>query len=149
MRTSGLSYGHLKPSYCRRWTFSGFGSNFEGDAKIFGMSKKFPRRPHDGAFSRWIRESFFPFVRPSWWHLVGSCSLRLLFVWSSVSSGHFFASRRQYDGNKKVPDCPKKATRLRETFALPSWSLRNKEIYSTLTSRSDQGVYEDDRLWVA
>ena len=53
---------------------------------------------------------------------------------------HFFYSRIQYDGNKKVPDCRRKATRLRETVALPSCSHQIKEIYSTMTSRSDNGV---------
>ena len=47
----------------------------------------------------------------------------------SSSSDHrchraFFASRRQYEGNKKLPDCLRKATRLREALAMPSCSHR-------------------------
>ena len=36
----------------------------------------------------------------------------------------FFISRRQYDGNKKLPDCLTKATRLRETLTISSCSHR-------------------------
>ena len=36
----------------------------------------------------------------------------------------FFASRRQYERNKKLPDCLRNATRLREALAMPSSSHR-------------------------
>ena len=39
VKTSGHSWGHLKPSYDRRWSFSGSGSNFVSGGKIFGMPK--------------------------------------------------------------------------------------------------------------
>ena len=41
--TSGHSWGHLKPSYDHRLSFSGFGNNFVSDGKIFGMPKKCPK----------------------------------------------------------------------------------------------------------
>lgn len=85
--------------------------------------QKIARRPCEGSFSCWIRVSILPFVRPSWGHLIKSCHLLFYFVWSSVPSG-IFASRRQYEGNKKLPDCLMKVTRIREALAMPSSNHR-------------------------
>jgi hypothetical protein len=84
--TSGHSWGHRLPSYDPRLNFSGSGSNFVSGRKIFGIpkTKKNARRHCEGSFSCWILMPILRFVRPSWSHLVKSCSLRLYFVWSSV-----------------------------------------------------------------
>ena len=65
----------------------------------------------------------------------------------SVVSG-IFASRRQYEENKKMTDGLGKTTRLREfeAIAMPSCSHR---IISTMKLRWDHGVGEDSRIWVA
>ena len=64
---------------------------------------------------------------PSWGHRDGILTDRAVFVFTSCDHRCYraiFDSRKQYEGNKKVPDCLRKATRLREALALPSWSLR-------------------------
>ena len=43
-----------------------------------------------------------------------------------------------------MPDCLKKATRLRETLSLPSCNHQIKEITSTMPSRWDHGVGEEE-----
>ena len=119
VKPSGHSWGHLKPSYDRRWSFSGSGNNFVSGGKIFGMPKNSRR-------TLWR----FIFVLNSCVHF----ALRKAIVMAScqiVSSScdhrchrAFFASRRQYEGNKKLSDCLRKATRLREALAMPSCSHR-------------------------
>ena len=89
--------------------------------------QKIARRPCEGLFSCLIRVSILPFVRPSWGHIVRSCHLRLYFVWSSVPSGIFRLAktiRRKHEGNTKLPDCLRKATRLRDALVIPACSHR-------------------------
>lgn len=76
--------GHLKPSFDRRWGFSGFGSNFVRGGKVFGMQNNCPK-----TLRRLIVEGI----------LYNSYHLRL-YLWSSVpldisftktiGSTHFF-----------------------------------------------------------
>ena len=109
---------------------------------------KIKKFPEDHTMVRFL-VGFVSSSDPSCGHRDGILSHRVVFVFSSCNHRcHrvLFASGNQYEGNKKLPDCRRKATRLREAFALPSWSPRIKEIYSTMTSRWDYGVYEDDRL---
>lgn len=109
--------------------------------------KKFPE---DHMMVR-FRVGFVNPSYPSCGHRDGILSHRVHFVFSSCDHQCLwvlFISRKQYEWNKKVPDCLRKAT-LRETFALPSWSPRIKEIFNMMTSGSDHSVYKDDWLKVA
>lgn len=82
--------------------------------------------------------SIFPFVRPSWEHLVKSYQLCVI----SGDIQHFFTSRRHADRIKNLPDWLKKATRLWKALAMPFCSnrftkrwYRDKTIVSTKTAK--------------
>ena len=63
--------------------------------------KKFPEDHTMVRFGVEFVSPSCPFLRPSWWHLVWSCRLRLLFMWSSVPSGSFRLTktiRRKQEG---------------------------------------------------
>ena len=113
---------HLIPSYDHRLSFSGSAGTSWALPKSLAC-QRIARRPREGSCSCWIRVSILPFVRPSWGYLIQSCHLRVNFVWSSVASG-MFAYRRQYEGNTKLTDGLRKATRLREAIAITSCSHR-------------------------
>jgi hypothetical protein len=86
--TSCHSWGHLLQSYDPRLNITSSGSNFMSGFKMFGMPKNSPKTLRRFIFVL-ICMSILPFVRPSWSHLVKSCSLRLFFVWSAMQSGVF------------------------------------------------------------
>ena len=76
-----------------------------------------------------------PWYRQQHWSILyirqsnreGILSNRVIFVFTSCDHRchrAFIASRRQYEGNKKLLDCFRKATRLREALAMPLCSHR-------------------------
>ena len=114
VKISGHSWGHLKPSYDRRWSFSGSGSNFVSGGKIL-HAKELPKD-----LSCWFRVSIMPFVRPLWGHRVKKSVIFVFTLCDNRYHWAVFATWRQYEGNKKLPDCLKKATRLCEALAMLS-----------------------------
>ena len=125
-KASGKSWGHLMPSYTIVWPsveFFRFGRNFVSASKIFGMPKNCQKTMRRFIFVLNSCVHLALRISPSWVYLIQSCHLRLNFVWASVASS-IFASRRQYECNKKLTDCLRKATRLCEPIAIPSCSHR-------------------------
>ena len=100
---------------------------------------------YDGSFSCWNRVSIFPFVSPSWRHLLQSCNIRREFVWSSVPSGTLRltkAIRRKQEAARmpqegKMPTCSP-----RTASVLPSY-------FNKMASRCYHDVRKDSRFWVA
>ena len=84
VKTSSHSWGHIKPSYGRRWTFSDSGSNFVSGTKIFGMSKNSRKASRRCLFvlNSWVH----PALREA---ILKASRERVVFVSSSVTSDIF------------------------------------------------------------
>jgi hypothetical protein len=106
----------------------------------------------EGSFSCPLRVFILPFVRPSRERLGESRHLRFYVAWSPVSPG-VFVSRKNDEGNKKLPNYFRKATRISEVLVIPSCSHRilvtNVSFSNTMAIRWNFGAGEDVRIWLA
>ena len=109
----------VRASYDRRWSFSGSGSNFVSGGKIFGMPTncRSTLRRFIFVLNSCVHFSLRKAIVRASCQIVPSSSLLRMII---GAIGNF----SPHEGNKKLPDFLRKATRLRETLAMPSCSHR-------------------------
>ena len=140
--TSGHSWGHLKPSYDHRLSFSGFGNNFVSDGKIFGMPKKCPKtlRRFIIVLNSCVRFALRKAIVWASWQIVSSSSLPRVII------GAIWPFSPHEDNTMETRSFPIVLARQHD-YVKPSQCRRVSTVYpSYYTSRLDKAVGEGNRI---